>query len=62
MQLLDPKDEECVAWLKILENIIMVVDKEKAEKATGGEWRAWIGRCIFSLLDKCKSSAYHKFP
>ncbi|KAK7440039.1 hypothetical protein VKT23_017290 [Stygiomarasmius scandens] len=55
MQLLDPKDEECVAWLKILENIIMVVDKEKAEKATDGEWRAWIGRCIFSLLDKCKS-------
>jgi nucleolar pre-ribosomal-associated protein 1 len=55
MQLLNPKDEECNSWLMILENIIVMVDKEKMEKVTGGEWRACIGRCLYSLLAGCKS-------
>ncbi|THV01983.1 hypothetical protein K435DRAFT_717738 [Dendrothele bispora CBS 962.96] len=55
MQLLDPKDEECIAWMRILENIMVIGNREKLEKVTDGEWRACIGRCIFSLLDRCKS-------
>ncbi|KAF5371676.1 hypothetical protein D9758_003519 [Tetrapyrgos nigripes] len=55
MQLLNPRDEECIAWLKVIENIVVVVDKDKMERVTDGEWRACMGRCLFSLLSGCKS-------
>ncbi|KAF7288582.1 hypothetical protein HMN09_01387300 [Mycena chlorophos] len=37
---------EGVAWIKILENIMLIVDAEKLENATGGEWRSVICRCL----------------
>ena len=50
MQLLSLKSDECVAWAKIVENILVVVDSEKIEKATRGQWKAGLLRCIEMLL------------
>ncbi|KAJ7109702.1 ribosome 60S biogenesis N-terminal-domain-containing protein [Mycena crocata] len=40
---------EAIAWIKILENILLIVDSERMESSTGGEWRFVICRC-FSLI------------
>ena len=50
VQLLSLKSDECVAWAKIVENILVVVDSEKIEKATRGQWKAGLLRCIGMLL------------
>ncbi|KAJ7590818.1 ribosome 60S biogenesis N-terminal-domain-containing protein [Mycena floridula] len=50
MQFLTPMHHELVAWLKIIENIISVLDPAKMEVSTNGEWRALISRCLLSLL------------
>ncbi|KAJ4475724.1 hypothetical protein J3R30DRAFT_3706325 [Lentinula aciculospora] len=60
MQLITPQEEEGLAWLKILENILVVSHPDKMEVATGGEWRACLVRCLLLLLDACKS--VHTFP
>jgi len=49
MMLLDPREDEDLLWMRVLENILDVVDPEKFESATGGEWRAAIGRCMTLL-------------
>ena len=49
MTLLAPRENEGLLWLKVLENILDVVDPIKLESATGGEWRAAVGRCITLL-------------
>ena len=49
MALLAPRENEGLLWLRILENIVDIVDPVKLESATGGEWRAAIGRCITLL-------------
>ncbi|KAF8812641.1 hypothetical protein BYT27DRAFT_7159048 [Phlegmacium glaucopus] len=41
-----------IAWIKILENILIVVDSNKIEASTNGEWRSAIGRCIEYLVDE----------
>ena len=41
-----------VEWLKILENILIIVNPEKLESATSGDWRKVICRCISHLLDE----------
>ncbi|KAJ7459833.1 ribosome 60S biogenesis N-terminal-domain-containing protein [Mycena latifolia] len=41
---------EAIAWIKILENILLVVDAQKMEISTGGEWRFVICRCLSLLL------------
>ncbi|KAJ3506576.1 hypothetical protein NLJ89_g6794 [Agrocybe chaxingu] len=43
---------EGLAWIKILENILVVVDSDKIEAATNGEWRTVICRCLLFLLDE----------
>ncbi|KAF5379860.1 hypothetical protein D9757_007247 [Collybiopsis confluens] len=60
MQLLAPQEEEGLAWLKILENLLTVADTVKLESATSGEWRASMVRCLILLLDGCTS--LHTFP
>ena len=50
MQLLALKSDEYVAWAKIIENIVVVVDSDRMEKATRGEWRAGLLRCLLGLL------------
>jgi hypothetical protein len=47
--LLVPRDDEVLSWMRVLENILDVVDPAKMESSTGGEWRAAIGRCVSSL-------------
>jgi len=47
--LLSPREDEGVSWMRVLENILDVVDSLKLESATGGEWRAAIGRCMALL-------------
>ncbi|KIK54460.1 hypothetical protein GYMLUDRAFT_1022449 [Collybiopsis luxurians FD-317 M1] len=55
MQLLMPHEDEGLAWLKVLENLIVVTDNAKMELSTGGEWRASIVRCLILLIDGCRS-------
>ena len=50
------REDEGVLWMKVLENVLDVVDPVKVESATGGEWRAAIGRCITLLQGE--SGAY----
>jgi len=49
MMLLSPREDDCLLWLRILENIIDVVDPMRLESSTGGEWRAAVGRCMTSV-------------
>lgn len=53
MQLLTLKRDESIAWAKIIENVLVIVDTEKVEKATGGEWKSAILRCLKYLLQDC---------
>jgi nucleolar pre-ribosomal-associated protein 1 len=46
MTLLASREDEGLLWMKVLENILDVVDPVKIESATGSEWRAAIGRCM----------------
>lgn len=49
MTLLAPREGEGLSWMRVLENILDVVNPMKLESATGGEWRAAIGRCMALL-------------
>ncbi|KAK0205877.1 ribosome 60S biogenesis N-terminal-domain-containing protein [Desarmillaria ectypa] len=55
MQLLNLVEDESVAWLKIIENIICCSDTKKLETATSGQWRWIIGRCMSLLLNDSSS-------
>jgi nucleolar pre-ribosomal-associated protein 1 len=50
MQLKSARDKEAIAWIKIMENILIVVDPAKLEKSTGGEWRSTLCRSLTLLL------------
>ncbi|KAI0333443.1 hypothetical protein GY45DRAFT_306027 [Cubamyces sp. BRFM 1775] len=50
MQVQSVRAEEAIAWARILENILAVVNPAKVEAATGGEWRAIIGRCVRKIM------------
>jgi len=52
MQLKSVRDSEIIGWVKIMENIMTVVDPAKLEASTGGEWRSAICRCMFLLLPR----------
>jgi len=57
MQLLHSNSKsEGVEWIRILENIIVIVDHNKVEASTNGEWRVIICRCLSYLLDETKFS------
>ncbi|KAK0455710.1 ribosome 60S biogenesis N-terminal-domain-containing protein [Desarmillaria tabescens] len=55
MQLLNLVEDESIAWLKIIENIICCSDAKKLETATSGQWRWIIGRCMSLLLNDSSS-------
>jgi len=40
-----------VEWIKILENILFVVNADRIEAATKGDWTTIISRCLCHLLD-----------
>jgi len=51
------------SWIRILENIILVTDPGKIEKATSGLWRATLCRCISLLLvEDCRMFSPLLFP
>lgn len=50
MQLHNMHAEEAVAWVRILENILAVVQASKIESATDGEWRSTIARSLQTIL------------
>ncbi|KAI0368460.1 hypothetical protein BV20DRAFT_969281 [Pilatotrama ljubarskyi] len=50
MQLQTMRSEEAIAWARILENILAVVNPSKVETATDGEWRAIASRCVLLIL------------
>ncbi|THH13851.1 hypothetical protein EW146_g6413 [Bondarzewia mesenterica] len=50
MTLQTSRGDDCMSWMKILENILMVTDLEKMESSTGGQWRTTIGRCLELLM------------
>ncbi|KAH9936862.1 ribosome 60S biogenesis N-terminal-domain-containing protein [Epithele typhae] len=51
MQLQTLRSEEAIAWARILENVLAVVDAVKMEAATSGEWRVTTGRCLEIILN-----------
>uniref|UniRef100_A0A8H8CE92 Nucleolar pre-ribosomal-associated protein 1 n=1 Tax=Psilocybe cubensis TaxID=181762 RepID=A0A8H8CE92_PSICU len=64
MQILQSSSKsEGVEWIKILENILVIVDEKKIEASTNGEWRVIICRCLVYLIDieNC-STALQTFP
>jgi hypothetical protein len=42
--------DERVAWIKIIENILVVVDPRVIEQATRGEWQIGLVRCLETLM------------
>lgn len=54
MQLLNgiSLEERGVKWLKVLENILVIVNSGKLEAVTGGNWRRTILRCLCHLLEE----------
>lgn len=55
MQLIDSTSNlhmESVQWIKILDNILVIVKPDKIEAATNGEWRMIVSRCLCHLLDE----------
>ena len=57
MQLESVRGEEAIAWVRILENILSVLNASKVEAATGGEWREILGRCLRTIIHH--SSRFH---
>jgi len=53
---------EAVEWVKVLGNIMSVVDHEKVEMATGGAWRAAVCRCLTMLMDGTKTRKVPYIP
>ncbi|KAJ6559224.1 ribosome 60S biogenesis N-terminal-domain-containing protein [Mycena vulgaris] len=48
---------EAIAWIKILENILLVADTQKMESSTRGEWRFVICRCLSLILQGMRRSS-----
>jgi nucleolar pre-ribosomal-associated protein 1 len=45
------KVSESVAWLKILHNVMALMDPVKLDAATYGEWRSVVCRCCQHLVE-----------
>jgi len=56
MQLRSATSNEAIAWVKVLENIIIVVDPMKLEGFTRGGWRSALWRCLFLLVPDGESA------
>jgi nucleolar pre-ribosomal-associated protein 1 len=41
---------EAFAWIKILDNILLIANASKMEASTRGEWRFVICRCLLLAL------------
>ena len=50
MQLSSIRNDERVACVKIIENILVTANHDQMEQATEGEWQAGLLRCLISLM------------
>ncbi|KZT67038.1 hypothetical protein DAEQUDRAFT_694819 [Daedalea quercina L-15889] len=50
MQVRSMAQDEGLAWVKILANILSIVDPAKIEAVTSGEWRLVLSRCLHTIL------------
>ncbi|KAI0337320.1 hypothetical protein BDW22DRAFT_1383778 [Trametopsis cervina] len=50
LQLQNIRADEGLGWAKILENILVIIDAQKLEASTAGEWRSIIVRCLSALV------------
>lgn len=54
MQLQLPRsNEDALAWLKILENILITANTAKLQRATNGHWQDALCRCLSLILQNC---------
>lgn len=53
MQLGTLRGEETIAWVRIIQNILTIVDPKKMETTTNGEWRVVLSRCLQTILQHC---------
>ena len=60
MQVGDSLAKESMAWLRILENVLVVADTSKFSRATGDQWCLTVCRCLSSLLRN--NGAVHPSP
>lgn len=60
MQLMSLNADEAVAWVKIIENIAVVVDQEKLDQVTRGTWRSGLMMCLNRLTREAGSCAFVK--
>ncbi|KZT52357.1 hypothetical protein CALCODRAFT_92465 [Calocera cornea HHB12733] len=58
VQLLTIKPHETLFWLRVLENIVMVVDHEKLEHDTYKTWRSDVSACISKVLGATGSESW----
>lgn len=56
MNLHECHPQECLPWIRIFDNILIVVHKEKLERAFDDAWRSQIARCLERLLKISTSS------
>lgn len=52
MQLRSAPPGERLAWVKILQNIVHVINPAKLEAAVGLEWRSALCRCLSLLVSE----------
>lgn len=56
LQLQTLRAGEALAWVKIVENILAVIDTVKLDASTGGEWRSITSRCLLRVLESTSKS------
>ncbi|KAG2153453.1 ribosome 60S biogenesis N-terminal-domain-containing protein [Suillus bovinus] len=48
-------NEDTLAWLKILENILVTANTAKLQRATNGQWQDALCRCLSLVLQNCNA-------
>lgn len=61
MQVRDSLGKESMAWLRILENVLVVANISKLTRATGDQWCSTLCRCLSSLLRSKGNRSIHCF-
>lgn len=59
MQVTNSQGQEDLEWLKVLENIVVVVDASRVEASTSGEWRVSLCRSASAILKRTREGLYH---
>ncbi len=60
IQLVSLNSDDAVAWVKIIENIAVVVDQERLDQVTRRTWRTGLLRCLNRLIQEAGSCSIVK--